>query len=162
MMHPDPLPTTPLIASYLPPGHDPFADAQKAPGAVLWTRVYAGVVVAFSLVSLVYAGFFWPLWNEMQGTHPSGSAPSFDAFQAIFLAAGVVMALFALAQGALSVYLVICPRKPLTYTLGTVVLILSCLSSGCMPLGAVLLVFWLKPEVKAWFAGSSMPPPAGF
>ncbi|HEU4410441.1 MAG TPA: hypothetical protein VFS43_34620 [Polyangiaceae bacterium] len=35
-------------------------------------------------------------------------------------------------------------------------------SAGCPPVGVVLLVSWLKPEVKAWFdAGKIARPYAG-
>ncbi|HEU4533792.1 MAG TPA: hypothetical protein VFS00_06725 [Polyangiaceae bacterium] len=161
-MHPEIIPPDQFVPSYLPPGHDSFAEATKAPGAVLWTRVYAGVIVALNLLGMAYLAFFWSLWSGLSPPPPPGSSgPSGPmGFDAIFLAVGLVIAIFALAHAALSAYLVVCPRKPLTHTLGTVTLALSLFSSaGCLPVGIILLVYWLKPEVKAWFDAGKVASP---
>ncbi|HEU4535684.1 MAG TPA: hypothetical protein VFS00_16265 [Polyangiaceae bacterium] len=160
-MYPENVPPAQFVPSYLPPGHDPFAEAAQAPGAGVWTRVYAGLIVALNLLGMAYLGFFWSLWSGLTPPPPGSSGPSGPAgFDAIFLAIGLVVAIFALAHAALSVYVLVCPRKPLTHTLGTVTLALSLFSSaGCLPIGIILLVYWLKPEVKAWFDAGKVATP---
>lgn len=155
-MHHEILPP-PIIPAYLPPGHDPFVEAGRAPGSVLWVRLYASIIAVLNLATIAYLAFFGSLLPDLGSRRSSGLGWQFDAFFIAFMA---VMGLFALVHAALCVYLAVCPRKPLTHTIGTVTLALSAFSSGgCLPLGVLLIVFWLKPEVKAWFDTNALASP---
>ncbi|HEU4411367.1 MAG TPA: hypothetical protein VFS43_39315 [Polyangiaceae bacterium] len=141
----------PPVLSYLPPGHDPFAAGERAPEALAYFRAYCVLssllcgAVAALLVAAAVGGF-----------GPSAHDPD-DWLALVFC---VVGALGALAFGAAHVVGVVAPRRPWVHTFGLVLLAAGILLQGCcFPLAIALLVYWSKPEVKAWFQGPAPPGP---
>jgi hypothetical protein len=142
---------TPPIVSYLPPGQDPFAVADRAPDVIAYVRGYcalASLSCGAGIVGLVVTaarGFGQP-------------TPDSDAWVALTLC--VIGALGLLAVGAAYVLGAVAPRRPWMYGFGIALLVGSMLFvSCCFPVSVVLLVQWTKPEVKAWFQGPSTTSP---
>jgi MFS family permease len=130
------------------PGYDPYAAPQALPfapedarpGVVVWARVYA---VAFALMYLACAVggvFILSLDDEVHGE--KGSA----------VVQGVIMAGLGVVLMALSIVALVAPRKKWGWIVNVVLIGLGCSSCMCMPAAIPLLIFWLKPETKRWFA----------
>jgi hypothetical protein len=132
----------PYFGENLPPGHLEEA-AGTAPPAVIWFRVYAAVlglvyvvICVLGIITLVAA----------IATPPKSAADQ---------ASGIGMALvFVVIGGALAVPCFIAlfgGRKPWVWTLDIVLIAIGMSSACCMPICIPLLIYWMKPEVKAWF-----------
>ena len=112
----------------------------QQPAAVLWFRVFAVAMAALYLlcigVGLVIL-FFGESWLEME---------HMDAF---FL--GPVLIVLSVPFLIIYAAAVFLPRKPWVW-IYDLVLIAGGFTSCCtLPFCVALLIFWLKPEVKAYF-----------
>ncbi len=110
----------------------------NAPPVLPWYRAYC---VAMALLYLLCAA-----GGVAFLTDSPGSRGEFDGAVTgvlllgvgLVLAAGFTVALFA-------------PRKPWGWTVGMVAICISLTSCACMPAGIPLLIYWVKPETKAYF-----------
>jgi hypothetical protein len=142
----------PLIPSYLPPGHDPFAAAERPPDALAYFRAYCVVsaLICGAGVALCAVTAFTGFRSSPRGPD-DWIALSFCVFGALVCA----------AIGSAYVFGATAPRRPWMHTFGLVLLVVSLLGqSCCFPIGVILLLQWIKPEVKAWFQGPAPRPPA--
>ena len=122
------------------PRHIPYAQpgvSNRQPGVLQWFKVYC------TCMALLYAGITWMVVQKLTKELYSRSGPD-GAIPFIFAAAflGVFVLLFAAAW--------ILPRERWAWTYS---LVLICLGMGGLTLVAAvpLLIFWIKPETKAWF-----------
>jgi hypothetical protein len=84
------------------------------------------------------------LWREELGAgEPGGSL--------IFTAYGVVLMTVAAALVGVFVAAFFLPRKPWAWTFHLVLIALGFTSACCLPACVPLLIFWIRPETKAWF-----------
>lgn len=130
---------------YIPSGGpgEGYPSADKPPDAVLYMRLYAGmlgvacvVVVLATLSSVVFSA-----------AAPRGRSP--ELFGAIAML--VIYGGGGTAVGVPAFVLLFAPRKPWAHTLGMVMVALGMVSICCMPITIPLLIAWTKPEVKKWF-----------
>lgn len=143
MSGPDPLP---------PYGPTPYGSPPRPPGGEppvwKWFRVYVGLM---SVLYLAFAGMglfmiaFGPTIAE------SSRNPS-DAFVMPFL--GGVYAVLGFVFMGVFVYGLMIPRKPWAWIYGLVLICFGMTSPCCMPASIPLLIFWIKPEMKAFFGRS--------
>lgn len=106
---------------------------------------YVGFCVAMAVLAVFVAGlglFFLiapTAWMNM---------PKHEAvvLGVVYLAGGAVLFL----PYAVAPFL---PCRPWHWVYGLVLICLSMTSCCCLPAAIPLLVFWIKPETKAWFQG---------
>jgi len=114
------------------------------PGVVTWFRVYCG---ALSLVYLgcIAGGMFVIVSGA--GLH-SGSDHVSRGFMLGYGAVLIVLGLGLSAAFAAGIFL---PPKPWVWVYGIVLIAIGFMSACCLPFCTALLIFWLKPEAKAYF-----------
>ncbi|MEZ6187683.1 MAG: hypothetical protein R3F62_22070 [Planctomycetota bacterium] len=121
--------------AYYPPG--------ITPPVILWMRIYNGLLAAVYFLVLLM-GLAFLVFREEFGRQP-GNSPE-DALIAGFLYAGMGAVLCPLY--AVGVWL---PRKGWAWVYAIVLLALSMTSCCCLVFAIPLLIYWIKPECKAWF-----------
>jgi hypothetical protein len=111
-----------------------------APAVWNWYRVYAGLMAVMYLVLLV-GGTTVPLWapEEVDADDPPPWA--------ISLIVGCVSLPFAAAYVA-AFFL---PLKPWAWVYHLVLICVGLTSACCMAASIPLLIFWIKPEARAYF-----------
>jgi hypothetical protein len=115
-----------------------LARMSDAPPVVTWYRVYAGLMAAMYLAMVVF-GVTMPLWVPAQEDEPPPWVYAL-AFGCVGLpfAAAYVAAFFV-------------PVKPWAWVYHLVLICLGLTSACCMLASIPLLIFWIKPETKAYF-----------
>ena len=117
------------------------------PGVVKWYRVYAAFLAGIYIILVIgcAAGLFFSFqassdfWREID-------TPPFLLYGYV-----VFFGLMSLALAAVFVAAFIIPRKPWAWTYHIVLICLG-LSSACfIPICVPLLIYWLRPETKAYF-----------
>jgi MFS family permease len=127
------------FGSQMPDGISP--DNELGRKTVFWYRVYLGVMVALYIagiglgVFLIYFSQFEPNAEKEMETFIAGIAYS------------VIAVPFAIAF-AIALFL---PRKPWNWVVGIVYIALGMTSCCFLPATVPLLIYWLKPETKAYF-----------
>jgi hypothetical protein len=127
---------------YAPPGPDSYGRDAR-PAVIVWFRLYAAVMTLASLVMLGLA--------VLMGYAATRPEVALDANRAGAPLVAIVLALIAAALVALYGVATFVPFKPWGWSVGLVAIGLG-LAGGSMLFAIPLLVFWLKPEVKAAFA----------
>lgn len=133
-------PPAPYVA-YAPGTEEPVG---AAPSGILWLRIYCGFQLLFFLllsgvgVVLLIAPLLDP------GSFPTRSGePPLWIFGLILTALySPMLLLYAVGLAA--------PRRRWLYAYGFVLCALSMVCGGCWPFAIPALIYWLKPEVKAW------------
>lgn len=109
------------------------------PGAVTWFKVYAGAMALLYLFVIAAGGLFLlnPDWLESE---------EFEAklMAVMFIGIGVPLA----AIFAAAIFL---PPKPWVWIYDLVLIAIGFMSCCILPFSVALLIFWLKPDVKAYF-----------
>jgi hypothetical protein len=112
-----------------------------APPVVTWYKVYAGLMAAMYLLLLV-GGASFPLWAPEAEMGADDPPP-----WVLALAAGCISLPFAAAYVAAFVV----PVKPWAWIYHLVLICFGLTSACCMLASIPLLIFWLRPETKAYF-----------
>ncbi len=130
---------------FIPPGLPPgvgYAHEERPPDAILYFRIYAALML-LSCLSMTGFSLYYLIDVASRRT---GST---DDAAIVFMVYGVLSLLMA-APWMLAIF---AGRRPWVHTLGTVMLVLTMVTlSCCLPISIPLLVVWLKPEVKRWYA----------
>ncbi len=121
----------------------PISHRDARPVVILWFRVYAALM---TLVSLGVLGL-----AVMMGYAATRPEVALDAGAASAPLVAIVLALLATALVVLYGTATFVPFKPWGWKLGVVAIGLG-LMGGSAIFAIPLLVFWLKPQVKAAFA----------
>lgn len=112
------------------------------PPVIRWYTVYCSAMAAL-YVACAFAGGF--LMSANLGPYLHGRDITEVRVQGIImLALGIV--LFFLFAAALFF-----PRKPWNWTFGIVLICLGMTSCCCLPACIPLLIYWIKPETKAYY-----------
>ena len=69
------------------------------------------------------------------------------------MVAGVIYAVMGIVFFLLYLAGVFLPVRRWSWVAGLVLIALSFTSCCCVPAAVPLLIFWIEPETKAWFAG---------
>ena len=109
------------------------------PRPVFWFKVYAALMAAMYVFVIVLGGLFLlnPDWLEEE---------DFEArmMGVIFIGMGIPLA----ALFAAGVFL---PSRSWVWVYDLVLIAIGFMSCCTLPFSIALLIFWLKPEVKAFF-----------
>jgi hypothetical protein len=120
------------------PGQPP--PMSSPPSVVVWARVYA-IAFAFMYLLCIVGGILLVVMGESFGGRDSGET----------VVQGAIMAIVGVPLMVVSFIAALAPRKKWGWVMNVVLMGLGCSSCMCMPAAIPLLIFWLKPEVKAWY-----------
>jgi hypothetical protein len=129
-------------APYAPPGPDSHGRDAR-PSVILWFRIYAAVMLVASLAILGLA--------LMMGYAATRPEVALDPGAAGAPLVAIVTTLFATALVALYGVATLVPFRPWGWSVGLIAIGLG-LVGGSAIFAIPLLVYWLKPDVKAAFA----------
>jgi hypothetical protein len=125
----------------------PYLDAapsDNAPTGIVLFRVYAGLQTLLFLF-LVLVGVFLivspSVWPTVFPVKPGDPPPQ------LIGAILAVLYLIPLVVFAVGVFV---PRRPWAYVFGIVACAMSMTCGGCWMMAIPALIYWLKPETKAW------------
>jgi hypothetical protein len=125
---------------FRPPPLSMPQDNEIGRQAFFWYRVYCGVMIVIYLFSIGLGAFFMSFAPE---TREYSSEETF------------IMGIFYAALGAVflivSVVALLLPRKPYNWVVGIVMMALGMTSCCFLPFLIPLLIYWVKPETKAYF-----------
>jgi hypothetical protein len=113
------------------------------PGAILWARLYSGLL-AVTYLGVAALGVFILVVGFSVGPASSSDAMTTTAMGAIYAILGFVFAIP-------STIAVFAGRKKWVWLLHLVMIALGFSSCACWPICIPLIMAWLKPEVKAWY-----------
>jgi hypothetical protein len=124
-----------------PPGHQP-EQASNTPSAVVWYKVYAGLmsVLYLAVFAIGVALIASPAWTRSGSSSDPGAMIGGGIYAAIGLVVGVpfIVSLFV-------------PPKDWVWVFDLVLICVGLLSCACWPFSIPLLITWLNPDVKRYF-----------
>lgn len=115
---------------------------KPAPAVLGWYRAYA---VAMALLYLATAGM--GVAAIIGRNHMTGP----DTSPVVLLGFGILAALLGLVLLAAFAAALLLPPKPWVWVYHLVLITVGMTSACCLPACIALLVFWLKPETRAYF-----------
>ncbi len=122
-------------------------EEPSTPGVVKWYRVYAAilaVIYAVLLLACIVGTFF--AFRAPADFWQNADMPPFFLYGYL-----VFLSLLSLVLGGVFVASFFIPRQSWAWTYHIVLICLG-LSSACfIPICVPLLIYWLKPEAKAYF-----------
>ena len=125
-------------------------DDEAMPRVVFWQRAYCaamgalyGLLVLGSLAMIVFN-------DEMADA-------STDPGEVIVI--GVVVGLMCAAFAAAYLAGLFLPRRRWVWVYHIVLIAIGMTSCACLPFVVPLLIFWIRPDVQAYFSGPALPPP---
>lgn len=127
-----------------PGGAYPPTYFHQRPSAVTWFNVYCILMaLLYAIVSVVCAFILSsPEIFEVRGGDLDPVAAKIQAIVMLVVSVPLMM-LFAAAPAL--------PRRPWVWVYDIVLICLGMTSVCCMPATIPLLIFWIKPDAKAWF-----------
>ena len=138
-------PMGPIMPAGMPPG-TAYPSEERAPEAVIYFRIFAGVFVAFyGLIVLGGAGLV-----VAPALLSRASAPPPGADIALYVT-GLIYGGVGLAHVVPGTIALFAGRRPWAHTLGTVVIALAMFNLCCIPVLIPLLIVWMKPETRRWY-----------
>ena len=111
-----------------------------APKIMVWFKVYAALFAALYLGLSAFSLVFFVV-------DPS----SLDMAREEALITGVLMLIIPLPLSAAFVLPFFLPPRPWVWVYDLVLICIGLTSPCCMPASIPLLIYWLKPEAKAYF-----------
>ena len=118
-----------------------------APPVVVWFRVYCGLM-AFLYLMNIAGGAVLLVMRDRIARHLQGQTVDLAVQGALCVVIGIVF----VVPFSVSFFL---PRKKWVWIYDLVLICLGLANCCCIPACIPLLIFWLKPEVKAYFGMQS-------
>jgi len=125
--------------------NEPFAEPgapQPPPASITWFRAYAGFMAFLYLV--VTCLWVLSMFGVICLIDAAGQPKLTSAFDLIVL--GAMLAAFLLCLTA-----VFLPARPWVWTYDLVVICFGMTHMCCLPACIPLLIYWIKPEIRAYF-----------
>jgi hypothetical protein len=109
------------------------------PAAVVWFKIYAACMALLYVLVIVLGALFLinPAWLETENVEAR-------IMGVVFVGLGIVLAA---VYGAA----IVLPRRSWVWVYDLVLIAIGFMSCCILPFSVVLLIFWLKPEVKTFF-----------
>ena len=123
---------------YQPSSFAPPPDVEKGRTTFMWYRVYAGAMALFYL-AVVGIGITLASVQPATNRHDAGE----------MLVMGIIYAVVGAVFFALHAAPVFLPAKPYNWIVGIVVIGFGMTSCCLWPATIPLLIFWVKPEIRA-------------
>jgi hypothetical protein len=112
----------------------------RAPGVVLWARLYAAAFALMYLACTVGGILLLVFAGDLA-----------DRDRTETMINGVVMIAMGPPLLGLSIVTALAPRKRWGWIINVVLIGLGMMSCCCVPASVPLLIFWIKPETKRWY-----------
>ncbi len=122
--------------------YTPDLPPETAPPVVLWARIYAG---ALALVYLLVAAL--GVFVLVMGVAVAPGTK--DALPATLM--GIIYLLLGIAFAIPTTWGAFAGRKKYVWYLHLGLICLGFTSCACLPVCIPLIIYWLKPETKAWY-----------
>lgn len=124
-----------------PPQYSSFVESNEVGRKTFfWYRVYCGVLVALNAVVTVFG-------LAMTYYKPGETAREAEEMAIM----GVFYAIFGAIFFALYVFALLLPEKPYNWVFGIVMIAIGMTSCCLWPAVIPLLIYWIKPETRAFF-----------
>lgn len=117
------------------------------PPVLTWFRVYAGglTFIYFALIAVLTLTYFYGFPRGFSEKDLNGMPPwVFQIYWFVLIAVCLVLGIAFLVSFFL-------PRKPWAWVYDLVLICIGFTSACCLPACIPLLIYWLKPEAKAYF-----------
>jgi hypothetical protein len=139
-----------------PAWRDPYPRPALAarPRVLPWQLAYCAAMALLYLL-LTAAGAAMAIFHEEMADPKSDP----DGTGAIIM--GLLMALVCLALTAAYAAAFVLPRRRWAWVYHLVLIAIGLTSCACIPFSLPLLVFWIRPEVQAWYGMSTGLPTLG-
>jgi hypothetical protein len=124
---------------------------QRRPGVVFWFYVYCGVMVALYMLVCVLGIGLLVLDVEAFGPPPDADPMAALQMQIVGVVYAVMGALFTIPF-ALAFLL---PPRPWVWVYAIILICFGLMSCCFWPSNIPMLLYWIKPETKAWFRRDS-------
>ena len=118
----------------------------KTPMVVTWYKVYCGAMVLMYVLCAIFGVVALFIDPSLLDTK-AGDMTELRIQGAIFLVVGVPLAILYFVAALL-------PPRPWSWVVGIVAIAFALSSCCCVPVAVPLLIYWLKPETKAYFGRS--------
>lgn len=115
-------------------------NQNNPPKVVFWYKLYCAAMIVLHFLVLVMGVIFIIFHKSIQENDPDG-----------MLMAGIVYAIIGFVFMIPFIVAFFLPRKSWVWIYHLVLICLGMLSCCCLPASVPLLIFWLKPDVKAYF-----------
>jgi hypothetical protein len=120
----------------------------EAPKVVFWFRIYCGFMTAVYVLMGLGSIAFIVFKSELSGSGKDDLPEGFFLVYGIFL---VALGLTLAASFAAPFFL---PRKPWVWVYDIVLICVGLSSCACWPITIPLIIYWIKPEARAYFGRS--------
>ena len=135
--------------SFPPAWRDPYPrPALTRPGVLPWQLAYCAAMALLYLL-ITAAGVAMAIF------HQEMAEPKTDPDGTTTLVMGVLMALVCLALTVAYAAAFVLPRRRWAWVYHLVLIAIGLTSCACIPFSLPLLVFWIRPEVQAWYGMST-------
>lgn len=132
-----------ILSAGLPPGYDPDQQQQaSAPSAVTYMRAYGGIV---GVLYLALGALFVGLMVKEALSKPGGGSVG-------GLVGAALLGTLLGSLAALHLAVLVGGRRPWVHTVATIAVALDLTSACCWLPGIPLLILWLRPDVRAFYA----------
>ena len=115
-----------------------------APGVVTWFRVYCGALALVYLGCIVGGIFMLVTGGNLHGTTDQMS-------RGVVMGYGVVLIVLGMGLSGAFAAGIFLPPQPWVWVYAIVLISIGFMSACCLPFCVAMLIFWLKPETKAYF-----------
>ena len=119
---------------------------QGAPAVVLWQNIYCGAMALLYLL-LTGVGAAFAVFRESLADAKTSANEN--------LIVGLVLIAVCLPLAGIFAAGPFLPRRPWSWIYHIVLISLGLTSCACLPVSVPLLIFWIRPEVQAWFGGQA-------
>lgn len=127
--------------SYKPRLFEEFgAENETGRKTFFWYRIYCGTMLALYMLLIFFGAVLTFTADAVGGSDAQEN-------MIIGIAYGLIGVVFALVYG-IALFL---PAKPYNWVVGIVMIAIGLTSCCFLPATVPLLIFWLKPETKAYF-----------
>lgn len=117
-----------------------FADNETGRKTFMWYRIYCGVMVGLYYL-IAATGTALAIIQPV-----SPGQPQYES-----LVVGIIYTILGVVFGTMYLIALFLPRRPFNWIVGIVAIALGMTSCCFLPALVPLLIFWVKPETKAYF-----------
>ena len=122
---------------------DTFTIPKKAPGVVVWYRIFCVATVLMYVLCAIYG-------VALLAMDPSTLDAYGDELTELRITGGACLVV-GLPLAAFYFVAALLPARPWCWVVGLVAIVIAMTGCCCVPAAIPLLIFWVKPETKAHY-----------
>ena len=137
-----------MVNPYQPPSAEPYGGPAPAvyetPPAVTWFKVYAGVLAGLSIMIMLMGIAFMVMGPELTDIAEEEPELPLVVMGGVYAAAGFISAVLNLVPFFIG-------NKSWAWVFNLVIICLGATSCCTMVFAIPLIIYWLKPDVQAYY-----------